>query len=122
MLAEKWHNHVYLVALFISGLTSLIYQILWIREFSLFFGVHVYSLSTVLAAFMAGLAIGSYLFGVVADRFPRRAPLIFFLIQLALGLFAVLFGYFLSLISSLYVFTSQNFELSFTAQNLIRPL
>jgi spermidine synthase len=46
---------------FASGLAGLIYQVLWLRQLSLVFGVTVYAASTVLAAFMGGLAIGSIL-------------------------------------------------------------
>lgn len=50
---------------FLSGIAGLIYQVLWLRRLSLIFGVTVYAASTVLAAFMAGLAIGSALAGRV---------------------------------------------------------
>ncbi len=58
---------------FLSGIAGLIYQVLWLRRLSLIFGVTVYAASTVLAAFMAGLAIGSLLAGRVLRR--RVAPL-----------------------------------------------
>jgi spermidine synthase len=48
---------------FLSGIAGLVYQVLWLRRLSLVFGVTVYAASTVLAAFMAGLAIGSLLAG-----------------------------------------------------------
>ena len=54
---------------FASGLAGLIYQVLWLRQLSLVFGVTVYAASTVLAAFMGGLAIGSTL---SRGRFWRR--------------------------------------------------
>jgi spermidine synthase len=66
-----------LLALFyFSGLAGLIYQVLWLRRLSLVFGVTVYAASAVLAAFMAGLAIGS----VMAARLLRRgvSPLVAF--------------------------------------------
>ena len=53
---------------FFSGIAGLIYQVLWLRRLSLVFGVTVYAASTVLAAFMAGLAIGSLLAGRVLRR------------------------------------------------------
>jgi len=53
---------------FFSGVAGLVYQVLWLRRLSLVFGVTVYAASTVLAAFMAGLAIGSLL----ASRILRR--------------------------------------------------
>ena len=49
-------------------MAGLVYQVLWLRRLSLVFGVTVYAASTVLAAFMAGLAIGSLLAGRVLRR------------------------------------------------------
>jgi spermidine synthase len=51
-----------------SGACGLTYQVLWLRLLSLIFGVTVHAASTVLAAFMAGLALGSLL----ADSMARR--------------------------------------------------
>jgi spermidine synthase len=53
---------------FISGASGLIYQVLWVRLLSLTFGVTTGAVTTVLAGFMAGLALGSYAAGRVADR------------------------------------------------------
>ena len=53
---------------YVSGIAGLIYQVLWLRRLSLIFGVTVYAASTVLAAFMAGLAIGSALSSRVLRR------------------------------------------------------
>ena len=53
---------------FLSGITALIYEIVWTRMLTLVFGHTVFSISVVLAAFMAGLGLGSYLFGYAADR------------------------------------------------------
>ncbi len=53
---------------FLSGIAGLIYQVLWLRRLSVIFGVTVYAASTVLASFMAGLAIGSLLAGRVMRR------------------------------------------------------
>ena len=58
---------------YVSGIAGLIYQVLWLRRLSLIFGVTVYAASTVLAAFMAGLAIGSALSSRVLRR--RMSPL-----------------------------------------------
>jgi spermidine synthase len=53
---------------FCSGVTALIYEIVWTRMLTLVFGHTVFSVSVVLAAFMAGLGFGSYLFGAAIDR------------------------------------------------------
>ena len=55
---------------FASGISGLIYEIVWTRIFTLLFGNTTYAISTVLTAFMAGLAAGSFIFGRIADKFP----------------------------------------------------
>ncbi len=48
---------------FMSGFLALVYEICWIRKASLVFGNTTLAVSTVVAVFFGGLAIGSYLFG-----------------------------------------------------------
>lgn len=43
----------------LSGLAALIYQIAWTRQFALVFGTSELAVATVLAAYMAGLALGA---------------------------------------------------------------
>src|SRR5215510_13300480 len=54
-----------------SGATGLIYEILWARMLGLVFGATTIAVSTVLAAFMGGLALGSALAGRLAPRITR---------------------------------------------------
>ena len=58
---------VYLL-FFFSGAAGLIYQVIWVRQFGNVFGNTVYSASLVIAVFMCGLGVGSYLAGIWADR------------------------------------------------------
>ena len=58
---------VYLL-FFCSGFSGLIYQVVWVRVFGNVFGNTVYSTSLVVAVFMLGLGVGSYLVGAWADR------------------------------------------------------
>jgi spermidine synthase len=53
---------------FCSGVSGLIYQIVWIRLFGNLFGNTIYSASLVVGVFMLGLGVGSYVGGVWADR------------------------------------------------------
>ncbi|HLH21402.1 MAG TPA: fused MFS/spermidine synthase [Chloroflexota bacterium] len=68
-----WLLRLLLVLFFCSGISGLIYQVLWLRVLSLVFGVTIFAVSTVLASFMAGLAVGSFGAGKLADRL--RNPL-----------------------------------------------
>ncbi|MCC6749441.1 MAG: fused MFS/spermidine synthase [Deltaproteobacteria bacterium] len=66
---------VAVVCFFLSGASGLIFQVIWTRLFSLVFGGTTLAISTVLTAFMGGLALGSFLAGRLADRVrdPLRA-------------------------------------------------
>ena len=59
---------------FCSGVSGLVYQVIWVREFGNVFGNTVYSTSLVVAIFMLGLGLGSYLLGRWADRRYASAP------------------------------------------------
>lgn len=51
----------------ISGASTLIYEVVWTRPLQLVFGSTVYAVSTMLATFMIGFSLGSYLFRNRAD-------------------------------------------------------
>jgi spermidine synthase len=53
---------------FLSGISGLIYQVVWVRVFGNVFGNTVYSTSLVLAVFMLGLGAGGFIAGAWADR------------------------------------------------------
>jgi len=52
----------------LSGLSGLIYQVVWVRVFGNVFGNTVYSASLVVALFMLGLGVGGYVVGSWSDR------------------------------------------------------
>ena len=65
---------LFLVAYTISGLAGLVYEVSWTRMLTLSMGHGLAASSTVLAAFMGGLALGALVAGRVAARFaPRQA-------------------------------------------------
>jgi spermidine synthase len=74
--------------LLLSGISALIFQILWVKQVSLIVGVDVHAVTVAVSAFFAGLAIGSYLFGRMADRVKRPLAL-YGLIELGVGLLGV---------------------------------
>src|SRR5947208_6044961 len=83
-----WLLRLLLVLFFCSGISGLFYQVLWLRILSLVFGVTIFAVSTVLASFMAGLAVGSFGAGKLADRL--RNPLAAYgVAELLIGLTAL---------------------------------
>jgi spermidine synthase len=86
--ATGWLLSVLVPLFFLSGGAGLVYQVLWSRLLGLVFGVTVYAASTVLASFMAGLALGSFLAGRLGDRVRR--PLVWFgIAEILIGLTAL---------------------------------
>ena len=57
-----------LVLFFGSGFTSLIYQVLWMRELGLLFGNTSHAAAVTLTAFFIGLAVGGYAWGKRAEK------------------------------------------------------
>ncbi|HPQ38943.1 MAG TPA: fused MFS/spermidine synthase [bacterium] len=56
------------IAFTVSGATGLVYEVIWQRQLALIFGTTLPATTAVLTAFMGGLALGSWLFGKIADR------------------------------------------------------
>lgn len=69
-----------------SGFAGLVYEICWIREASLVFGSTTQALSTVVAVFFGGLALGSWLSG---RAHPERPMRVYAVLELALALAAL---------------------------------
>src|SRR5512132_1116240 len=88
---------------FVSGAASLIYQIVWMRRLALVFGNTTLATSTVLAAFLAGLAIGTFLWGRLADRRPQSTLVVFALIEAAAGLYGFASLWIFKGVESLYL-------------------
>src|SRR5712692_6310078 len=72
----KWRVARIVPLLFTSGLTSLIYQVAWMRELRLVFGFSTAASGAVVAIFLGGLGLGSWLLGRRADEVRR--PLHFY--------------------------------------------
>jgi spermidine synthase len=75
------------VIFFLSGATGLVYEVIWVRLTGLVFGNTSHAISTVLGAFMAGLALGSWKLGHRADR--TENPLrMYGLLEIGIGISA----------------------------------
>lgn len=106
---------------FLSGATGLIYEVLWARMLGLVFGATTLAVSTVLAAFMGGLAIGSGLAGRrgAAVKRPIRA---YGLIEIGIALYALAVPFLFTFVDNLYAIIWQQFRPGFFAFSLWRFL
>lgn len=80
---------IILIAFAFSGAAALIYEVTWTRALVLVLGSTTYALSTMLGTFMAGLAIGGFVGGRLADR-KKNLLMLFGLMELGIGLFGVI--------------------------------
>lgn len=77
-----------LAIFFLSGFSSLAYQVVWVKLLGHSFGVTSHAVTTVLAAYMGGMALGAYFGGRAADRRLDGVRL-FGWLQIGLGLYAL---------------------------------
>src|SRR5262245_8266385 len=77
------------VVFFLSGATGLVYEVIWVRLTGLVFGNTSHAISTVLGAFMAGLALGSWKLGQKADNTTNPLRL-YGLLEVGIGISAAL--------------------------------
>ena len=93
----------------LSGATGLIYEVLWARMLGLVFGATTLAVSTVLAAFMGGLALGSALAGKFAQRI--RKPLsVYGLMEILIAVYALLVPLLFRWIDHVYVLIWQQLQ------------
>lgn len=103
----------------LSGLSSLIYEVLWVRMLILIFGSTTFAISTVLTAFMGGLALGSYLFGRYIDRSRYPVPM-YGILEAGIGVYALLVPTLFSGLIPLYRWVWQSFHLNFYLFSLMQ--
>ena len=87
----RWMLPAALAVFFTSGVAALAYQVAWQRMLVIFSGADVHSATIVVAAFMAGLGLGSAGGGHVADRVSRVSSIALFAgAELAVALFGLI--------------------------------
>jgi spermidine synthase len=107
---------------FASGMSGLIYEVVWLRMLSRIMGVTTYATSTILAAFMGGLALGSFIFGKFIDKRKDQLKIYGFL-QLSVAVTAMAMPFLLKasipFYKYIYAISSQNFKLITTLRVFI---
>ena len=83
------HRRLLIVCYAASGAAALVYQVAWTRLFSLQLGHSTAASSTVLAAFMGGMAVGAWIGGRVRSDSSRRLLVVYAVIELAIAAIAV---------------------------------
>jgi spermidine synthase len=86
----------------VSGATGLLYEVAFSKVLATIFGATAYAISTVLSAFMAGLALGAFLGGRIAHRL-RRPLAGYGVAEIGVGLLALLTPLAFDVLESAYV-------------------
>src|SRR6267142_521552 len=77
---------------FLSGMTGLVYEVLWTRMLGHLIGAAPYAVSLVLAVFMGGLGLGGLWGGRLADRQTGPAGLmrLYGRLEMFIGMYATM--------------------------------
>lgn len=100
-------------------MSGLIYQVVWQRYLLNVFGATIYSVSTVLAAFMGGLALGSWLLGNRAERM-RNHLAAYGVLEIAIGAVALAVPLMLKVLDPIFHASYDVFGSNFYAYSAIR--
>jgi len=109
-----------LLLFFLSGISGLVYQIVWTRLLVLVFGNTLLATSTVVTAFMGGLAAGSYALGRYVDSRPRPLLRLYAVLEAGIAAFALAFPLLVSAATPLYASLYRGLEGSVALVNLAR--
>lgn len=110
-----------LLFLLLSGSCGLVYEILWMKMLTLVIGNTVFAVTTVLTAFMGGLALGSFLAGRLVERIKK--PLrIYGLLEGGIGIYALLLPLLIAGTEPIFRLVYQGFSPSFYGFGLLRFL
>ncbi|HEY0455661.1 MAG TPA: fused MFS/spermidine synthase [Verrucomicrobiae bacterium] len=102
-------------------MSGLIYEVAWVRSLELIFGATTFAIATVLAAFMGGLAFGSFSIGRIAHKFRASHPLkIYAAIELLIAATGVVIPLCFGALTPLYQFIWRATHASFFTFSVLR--
>lgn len=116
---DAWVLRLVLLGFGLSGVASLIFEIAWTRTLATVMGSSTYAMSTVLAAFMAGLAVGALGGARLAPRF-KNLPVAFAVCELGIGLSGFLINPLIKSLTPLYIASYYAFHQSFMAFSVVQ--
>ena len=108
-----------LLCFFLSGATALIYEVLWVRLLVLQLGSTSLAVSSVITAFMAGLALGSLVCGQYSSRLHRPLA-IYAALELGIAVAAILIPTLLEWLQPLHRTIWETFQPRFMTFSLLR--
>ncbi|MEL0096101.1 MAG: fused MFS/spermidine synthase [Planctomycetaceae bacterium] len=115
----KTSELIALLCFVLSGFAALVYEISWIRKASVIVGGTTYAVSTVLAVFFGGLAIGSHVFGKRTQN--QKNPIkLYGKLEIGIGILCIASVFLLPLIDSIYTSVYDSIRGSILTSLLVR--
>ena len=74
---------------FFSGASAIIYQVVWQRILTIYYGVGAISIALIVSVYMAGLGIGALFGGYLSERVKNKIML-YFVVELLIGCFGLI--------------------------------
>jgi spermidine synthase len=85
---SSWSFPLILACFLFSGFAALLYEVVWLRQFSIIFGTSEFALAVILAAYLAGLSLGAAVASRMVDRI-RRPILTYAVLELVIAVTAL---------------------------------
>jgi spermidine synthase len=98
------------VLFFLSGAVALVYEVVWLRQLVLLLGSTHVAVTSVLTAFMAGLALGAFAWGSYADRSRWHPLLLFGSLEVGVGIFAFVVQFLLDPLGPMGLFLADRLD------------
>ncbi|MFH1357784.1 MAG: fused MFS/spermidine synthase [bacterium] len=108
-------NKIYYIVIFFTGAFSLVYQVIWQRYLNLLVGSEARSSTLIVSVFLLGLALGYYIFGLISIKIKEKRKLLklYGYIELATGVYAMLFSQYFHFINNTSLANSSAFSADF---------
>lgn len=90
-------KNLLLIFVCLSGVSALIYEIVWQRYLAILLGSHARASSIVLGVFLGGMGAGYALFGKLSLKKSQRLIPLYCLVEVLLALWAICFPFFFSI-------------------------
>ena len=104
-------RQLFFLVIFLTGMCSLGYQVIWQRYLGVLVGSEARSTTLVVAIFLLGLAVGYYVFGKISEKIRSRKELLRFYgkVELVTGIYAIAFPSLFEVLFNTDVSSSNNF-------------
>src|SRR5262249_1168396 len=112
---------ILLLCFFCSGMTALIYEVLWTRMITTVIGGAPFAVAIVLAVFMGGICAGSYFAGKVVDRLngPQNLVRLYGILEFLIGGYAVVVPLLIAALKPLYAWLYSQLLQHFLLYNVL---